>query len=299
MKQVRCNLCRDDDPGTLFYKDGYRMVRCKSCGLVYVSPRDDVHRIIRLYRRPYFELEKFARKYRTGYRNYAADRELHTEYFRKKVREILRHASFGRLLDVGTAFGYFLEEARQAGFDGWGIDVSEYAATEARKRFGKRILKGTLKDAELPLGSFEVVTAFQTLEHLPDPLENLKRMNAMLVPGGMVMLVVPDQGSWIATALGRHWFGYKPKEHLYCFTARTIIRMLDTAGFVRISASRDTARPYPVRHILERLRYLYPRISGLTSAIDAGARQLGALDLAIPVLLGDLSVIAYKRSEER
>ena len=298
MEQVRCNLCTADDPRIIFYKDGYRIVRCKSCGLVYVSPRDAFNRIVRLYSHPYFELEKFARKYRTGYRNYVADRELHAAYFRKKVREIRRHTSGGRLLDVGTAFGYFLEEARQAGFDGWGIDVSEYAATEAGKRLGKRILKGTLKDAELPAESFDVVTAFQTLEHLPDPLENLRHMYALLVPGGMVMLVVPDQGSWIAAVLGRHWFGYKPKEHLYCFTARTISRMLDTAGFVRISASRDTARPYPVRHILERLRYLYPKLSGLTRAIDAGARQLGALDLAIPVLLGDLSVVAYKKSEE-
>lgn len=295
MLSVRCNLCGHQDTRLLVEKDGFRIVRCRRCGLVYVNPRDDVEEILKIYSRQYFAIEGEGGDGRIGYRNYATDRGLHRAYFSHKLQEISKLVTRGKLLDVGCGLGYFLDEARKSGFDVWGIDVSSYAAGEAGKLVGKdRVHLGTVQDAPLAGQTFSVVTCFQTLEHMTDPMDSLLRMRTLLKSQGLLSLVVPDQGSVLARFMGRAWFGYKPREHLYLFDAKTIRKMLAKVGFAEISLHRDQIRPYPLSYILERVRYLYPKLGRLTQVFEVGLKIVGMGSRKIPVLLGDLSVLARK-----
>ena len=292
---IKCNLCGEDDTILVFKKDEYNIVRCNNCGLLYTNPRDSELEIAKIYQRPYFELEKFAGRARIGYRDYLKDKEIHKLYFKKKLRQVRRHKKKGTLLDVGCATGYFLEKAKKAGFDAWGIDISSYAIKEARKIVGKnKAYVGTAKDISIKRKNFDVVTIYQTLEHSSDPLGDLLRIYKLLIPGGLLVITVPDQGSFFEKILKKSWFAYKPKEHLYYFDSKTIKKILKKAGFVKIMVRWDDTRPYPLYYILERLSYLYPKFKGLINSVEVISKRLKVLEINIPIFLGDLYIEAFK-----
>lgn len=295
MEHVKCNLCGGDDTYLLYEKDGYNIVKCNSCGLLYVNPRDSIDKLIRIYGRPYFELEKSKRKDGIGYRNYIKDKEIHKIYFRKKIKQIKKIKPEGRLLDIGCATGFFLEEAQKEGFDVWGVDVSPYAVKIAKEVINNdKIFLGTIKEVPLKRESLDVITCFQTLEHSPDPLGELLQMHRLLKIGGVIILTLPDQGSFYEKIMRRGWFAYKPKEHLYYFNSKTIKRMIQKAGFKRISVRWDDARLYPLGYILERVGYLYHKLNTLTLKGRRLLNRFKFLNLKVPVFLGDLQVVAFK-----
>ena len=90
----------------------------------------------------------------------------------------------------------------------------------------------TLEDAGIPPHSVDLVTLWEVLEHLPDPLATLRRISVILRPGGLLALSTPDAGSAVARALGGRWPGWsKIPEHLFFFDRATLRRLPTEAGF--------------------------------------------------------------------
>ena len=88
-----------------------------------------------------------------------------------------------RLLDVGAHVGVFVDVARRRGWDAWGLEPSRWAVQEGRKQ-GVNLIQGTLHDAELDSESFDVVTMWDVVEHLADPLDDIREAARILKPGG-------------------------------------------------------------------------------------------------------------------
>src|SRR5207248_2562579 len=150
--------------------------------------------------------------------------------FARHLDRIERLLPAGRVLDVGCATGDFLMSARARGWDPIGVDPSP-AAAQARAA-GLPIRGKTIQDADVRPHSVDLVTFWDVLEHLPDPVADLRRAGTLLGPGGMVALTVPDAGGAVARLSGRRWFGYKTAgEHLQFFTGSTLSRVLRAAGF--------------------------------------------------------------------
>lgn len=162
-----------------------------------------------------------------------------------RIDLVRRHAASGDLLDVGCSTGIFLEKAREAGFAIWGLDLSEYACQTTRARVGlgeDRILQSDIAAAALlDQRKFDVITAWDVIEHCANPREDLARMAAALKPGGILVLRTPNTSSvffqsalWLSRAtLGRVKFpllSLYHSDHLVYFNPPSLNRMIETAG---------------------------------------------------------------------
>jgi SAM-dependent methyltransferase len=146
-----------------------------------------------MYGREYYEGEESNYGAFGGYggRVFGLSRRL----VRRKVFSMIgKHAKGGRLLDVGCAYGYLVDYAGRRGFEASGVDVSEYAVGEARKRFpGLDVRVADIeKGAGFGEGSLDVVTAMDVLEHCSDLEGTLAGIRGMLKRGGLLMASFPD-----------------------------------------------------------------------------------------------------------
>ena len=221
-----CVLCRGTRRRVaLTHRDG-TLVRCLACGLVSVDPLPSPEAALAPYDAAYFQSE-------TGYRDYAGEEAVFRAEFRRRLRRMRSAGRSGRLLDVGAATGAFLVAARAAGFDVAGIEPSPVA--QAALARGLDVFHGPIEAATFAPASFDVVTIFDVLEHLVDPVDALTRMRGWLRPNGRLFIAVPDFGGWWARASGVRWPMVTPKEHLYYFTRRTLRSLLCATGFEVVS----------------------------------------------------------------
>ena len=297
LESVPCNLCgstevdtiydarthleKDHDLARKFRASGDELltqplVRCRRCGLQFVSPRVAASAIL------------------DGYAagadpEYVSQMSARVRTFARTLRHIERLAGGrGRLLDVGTAAGAFLKAATDAGWDATGIEPNGWLAEWGRKRYGVSIHVGSIEDVRLA-GPFDVVTLWDVIEHTPDPTHVLERVNALLRPDGLLVVNYPDIGSWIARALGQRW-PFLSSVHLYYFTRDTMRAALERAGLDTIEM-----RPYHQRlqleYIAARGEVISPVLSRLARSI---ARGLRLSQHEVPYWIGQTFVVARK-----
>lgn len=297
--KVACNLCgasevrelypdtlRDDDRSgsvdryrctSSGYGRHHAIVACTRCGLVYASPRQCDEAISQSYQAVTDELYLEERRGRvlTFARNFRALELL--------VRDSVQwHAGRPRLLDVGCYSGIFLEIAAEHGWDAWGIEPSRWAAQEARRR-GLQVVTGTLADAEFPPESFDVVTLWDVIEHFTDPKAEIRRINRLLKPHGVVCIHTIDIGSLLPRLLGPRW-PWLMEMHLYYFSRRTLALLLRMTGF-QVVRQFAQGRYLALDYLLAQLSALSPRLPRI---LRRGAGRLGIGQWAIPINLGDL-----------
>ena len=142
-------------------------------------------------------------------------------------------APFGdrALVDIGCGAGHFLSKMRAIGWDVIGADRCEQAADRAMKSLGIPVVVGNFPEVDLPDESFDLVTAWQVLEHLDRPRPSLARMRRLLRPDGKLIITVPNQAGWGAKRFGADWIGNDLPRHLTHFSRQTLARMLEAEGF--------------------------------------------------------------------
>jgi len=233
MEYVKCNLCGENDTAAMYSIEGFNIVKCRKCGLIYVNPRPGKESLRELYNGGYFSNnDKGVSEDYLGYSDYLANRANIEKTFSKRLARIERYVSPGRILDVGCALGFFLSAASSRGWDVRGIDLSEFAVNFARKEFDGRVENKTLSESALPSAGFDAVTYWDVLEHVPDPKSELREAHRVLKPGGIIGIVVPDAGSYAAKIFGKNWPEFKRiREHIYFFNKKTLPAMLASLGF--------------------------------------------------------------------
>ncbi len=231
-----CDLCGARDAEALFtgadwpaeVPDAVAMVRCRRCGLIYLCPRPVPAAIGRFYPPDYAPFRTAVEDERRALMRWMRRRKLAT---RRALVERFSGRTMGRVLDVGCSTGLFLHEMALGGWRAEGVELTPSAVRYARERFGLAVFEGMLEDAPLVPGSFDAVTYWDVLEHVYSPAATLARTAALLAPGGIVAINVPNWDSADRRLFGRHWQGYDPPRHLYVFTRRTLGALLDRAGF--------------------------------------------------------------------
>ena len=155
------------------------------------------------------------------------------------------------------------------------------------QHYGLQIRPGELFDQEFPPRSFDVITLWDVLEHLPDPSRVIEHIAVLLKPGGLLVVNYPDRGSWLARGLGRRW-PFLSSVHLYYFTRRTMTVLLQKHGFSVVDI-----RPH-VQHL--ELDYLLMRgatVSGwLSRLLRPVGRLTGLSRRQVPYWLGQTFVAA-------
>jgi 2-polyprenyl-3-methyl-5-hydroxy-6-metoxy-1,4-benzoquinol methylase len=276
----------------VYTKDGFEIVRCPSCGLVfraYMPASDDLGAI---YSDAYFTSPADSQEIgATGYLDYVADEELHRVNARKRLEQLRRHAVPGRLLDVGCAAGFFLDEARRAGWDSSGIELSTSMASWAQDRLGLPVERVPFGNAELEPHAYDAITMWDYIEHSVDPAADLKRSHHLLKPGGILALSTGDVGSLAARLSGSRWHLLTPRHHNYFFQPHTIRRMLERSQFSVVSVGHP-AGWYSVRYLAHKLRTMIdrPAVTHITDRLHTA--RVGRVQ--IPLNLGDIMVVVAR-----
>ena len=187
-----------------------RILRCRACRFGFRQMRSSAEQLRELYR----QMDSKVYESELEGRNRAARRYL--EIVRRYVRA-------GRLLDVGCAAGLFLSHALQGGLNVTGLEPNEKLYEQARRRLaGKGEVRcTTLEMASLGEGSFDAITLWDVLEHVPEPRCFLQTCCRLLRPSGYLFINVPDLDSWEARVLGRRWPLLIP-EHLNYFNRQSL-----------------------------------------------------------------------------
>ena len=226
--QVACNLCGRDDNECIATQRGLRIVRCRTCGLVFVNPRPLADEMASLY----------ADYHARDGGNQASWDRLMGRIFRESADLLCatrKMSGSARVLDVGCGFGGFVDLMRKRGWDAEGVDPSP-AAVEAATQKGREVRLGRLEELQVDQGSYDAVTMFYVLEHLPDPMGALRKAFDLLVPGGTLLIRVPHTTP-IVRLLAPAGLGgelYDPPFHLYDFSPTVLREMLRRIGFADV-----------------------------------------------------------------
>lgn len=238
METVACSICHGTITDVVFKnlpdllikrRDvSTRLVRCDQCGLIFQNPRPTPDEMGMHYPPEYDSYEPVIQ-------NKATSGLLRLAYnfgMWKRSHYITRFKKGGKLLDIGCASGTFLNAMRNFGhWDLSGVELSDYAARIAREQFHLNVFTGSLENSNYPDQSFDVVTLWDVLEHLHDPVKSLQEINRILKYDGLLVLRSPNGDSWDAKLFGQYWAGLDSPRHLYVFTPSTLSKALDASGF--------------------------------------------------------------------
>ncbi len=202
------------------------MLRCPTCGHGWADLQLSLDRLAGIYGRGYFFGEE--------YLDYVADRAITQRNFRLRLSVLDRFtdsARHRRFLEVGCAYGFFLDLLRGRAGSATGIDISEDAVKYARENLGLDVVLGDLLTHDFGKDVFDVVCLWDTIEHLARPDLYIERIASLTEPGAVLALTTGDLGSWNARINGKHWRLIHPPTHLHYFTRPSLARLLDRAGF--------------------------------------------------------------------
>lgn len=271
LEDVACGLCGGARRERNFQDGPFAVVTCSDCGFTYVTPRLKAEALIeQVYDEGYWS--STAAKDR-GYSDYRRDAPLYLKTYRRRASILRRHfARPGRVLDVGCAAGYFLQVMREEGWDVEGLEPSDAIRPQAVERLGQeRVRGGLLSAAGFAPGSFDLVTLWDVIEHIPDFVTALREVRRLLAPGGKLLVETQNVDSRAAKLLGKKWQHYKHAEHIYHFNPTTIAVALERAGF----------------RVLENT----PRLGGKYVSMGFLSERAGRLHPAFALLLAPLKLV--------
>jgi SAM-dependent methyltransferase len=224
-----CEICGTDETVTIAVVDSFNVDRCKHCGLVYVTNPVDESDLAKLYSEQYY-LDLGSAEYspRSGDPNL---KRLYN-FNKQRLDAIERLMAPGDLLDVGCGPGFFMLSARARGWRVKGVDISARAVGFAGAGYGLEVTEGQLETASFSDQSFDLITAWQLLEHTSKPLATLKHARKLLRPDGLLVVEVPNLNSLAGRLKGKRFSASAhPRFHRYYFTHPSIHNLLKRAGF--------------------------------------------------------------------
>ncbi len=233
---VKCNFCSCNDTKTVYIKEGFNIVKCSKCGLVYVNPRLSSEAINKLYNDDYFTGKGFDKSVQ-----YEAEFLTESEKITLSDWDVSTIKSFLKkqdsknisLLDIGCGMGLFLFKAKKQNFKTLGLELSSFAVDFAISK-GLNVQNNSIFSNSFKENSFDVISAKEVIEHLPDPKTALSIMHKLLLPGGLLFLTTGNYNCPERKLRGSNWFYFMPKGHIFIFSPKTIYNFLKEAGFSKI-----------------------------------------------------------------
>jgi ubiquinone/menaquinone biosynthesis C-methylase UbiE len=261
-----CLLCNS---GRIQAADGeYHLYQCEACGYMFDNPRPTIEALVSFYSKP------------GKYDSWLVEEASRERLWKRRLKKLLKCAGSGTLLDVGAGTGQFLNLARPFFSHVTGTEVSQTALRIAKERYNLDLSQGQIEECDLPGNSFDTITLFHVLEHVPDPRKTIARCSELLNVGGVLVICVPnDVLAWtskvkmLGKKLGLRAFQkFSPKFglpramssneiHLSHFTPAVLRSSLKQADLTVIDESLD---PYyaasGVRQLLHSAYYVFHRL---------------------------------------
>lgn len=242
-----------------------KVLRCGSCGLVFLEPRDD-------------DLKEY---YREAYRKVhtpspgqeTTPEEIFKTYLPMQRLRIAKLTPFlkkdARLLDIGCSAGHFLKAVAPLVGECMGI---EYNAKDAEfvRGMGYRVWSSPIEQTDIPKESLDIITVFQTFEHIPDPVRFLETVGMYLKPDGYLVMEVPNINDPLLTVFGSEPYAdfYFREPHIFYYSPETLRRMVERCGY---AGDISTIQRY---HVLNHFWWLYAGRPQPSASVAMGDPEL-------------------------
>ena len=246
-----CGVCESqalnlihDQRGSRYFPR--RIYRCRRCGYAFVHPMPDRETLQRLYADPGYFTER-ASPGQAGQVNLGQLQraESRLDWLRPWLTD-------AKILDIGCGNGEFILKASERGLDVHGLEISPAAAHTAAALSGAQVYVDDPQGLALTGARFDLISAWDVIEHIPDPAGFIRACVSLLNDHGLIALSTPNQRNYHGVLHGIRWKGYRDgPEHLHFFNKNTLGRLMRRNGFVCVRSR--TCRISPVL-----LRWLAP-----------------------------------------
>jgi SAM-dependent methyltransferase len=159
---------------------------------------------------------------------------------RRPSRRLISPRGGRRMLDVGCGSGRLLARHRDLGWKARGLEPNEHAAQQCREQ-GLDVETASLSEVSLPDAEFDAIWLHHVIEHVPSPLDDLRRIRRALAPGGIVIVVTPNVAGLGFRLYGSCWYAIDAPRHLRLFDARTLAALARRAGFETPTLSTEAS----------------------------------------------------------
>ena len=266
-------------PESLYFETGHGpIIQCQSCGMIYAHPQPNETDIETEYGE--IEAQEYMSELLGRERQFADNYEL-----------VERFAPRGRLLDVGCFTGISLAVAQKRGWQVAGLEPSRLGRKTALERFGLEVWPGILPNPAIQSESFDVVTLWDVIEHVPDPAAVVRECWRILKPGGVLGLGTPDIGSPLARLMGGRWM-WLIRIHFHYFSRKTMGRLLADSGFT-VKHIQTQTRYFTLGHLVRRIGVYAPFMA---RGLEALLHPFAALQTRLaPIDLFDCVVIIAEK----
>jgi SAM-dependent methyltransferase len=284
----QCPACGQHHLRPLYAQAALPLKIC-DCGLVSLHPQPTEEELRALYSADYYASWGIAGDEPNS------TRLMKRATFASRLAVLPPGVKPGKVLDVGCATGAFLDVARDAGWDVYGVELSSFSSGIAQQTFGERVFCGMLHQAGYATESFDLVTLSDLLEHVSDPGEFLVEAHRVLRDGGTLLIVTPNVDSATNKLMKQGWSHYK-QEHLWYFSPETLRCLLENHGFV-VESARPAPKYLNLAYIINQFRvYPHPLLTPLCRALDFVVPE-GLKTKLFPVLCGEMVVVASRRPD--
>jgi len=217
-----CQVCKHDTSEQLYPG----ILKCSECGYVFAEMRLTDEELFAIYNQQFFEDAEFGQ--------YAGDEVFFRKNFRLRLRELKKFIDperHRRLLEIGSAYGFFLDEVRDEFASVEGIDVTDEGVRHAREKLGLNVLHADYLKHDYGEQKFDVVCMWDTIEHLRSPQLYIEKIATQTKTGALLALTTADIDSLNGRFRGSKWRMIHPPTHLHYFSSKTLTRLLDEYGF--------------------------------------------------------------------
>lgn len=287
---IHCPSCGISNHKRIGSKNYFHLYKCTNCNMFRINPlpKDNTE----IYDNDYF----FGANKGFGYSDYDSNKQAMYNTFNKYIDiikgKIVNKKENIKLLDIGSATGYFLNIANKKGFDVQGIEISSSASEIANSR-GIKTFNGVLKNFKTK-DKFDVITMLDVIEHINQPYDDIKIANTLLNKNGLLIINTPDSGSLLAKTLQHNWHLVVPPEHIFYFNKKSIAKLLNDNNFEIIDVT-NIGKTFKIEYILLML-YKWFKIDFIKSIVDNIKNSSSLNNINIPINLKDnMFVIARKK----
>lgn len=222
MKKPKCSFCQGKSVVNFLSYDVFKYYRCLKCDLAFQDPLSIRVNKRLLNKKMYGNKEKISQYFKKE------------RYFRGRAKKFLdqirKYKNEGSLLDIGSSYGLFLDEAGRAGFDIFGVELEKEAVKFSQSKFKLNIVHSSFKNFKTKR-KFDVITLIDVFEHLPNLRSAIRKVHRLLKDRGILFIQSPNIKSLMFKLTGKKWTWLLPDFHVYHFSKKSLKKILEGNGF--------------------------------------------------------------------
>ena len=258
-----CPFCSQSKPSLKYRFEDCAILRCGECDLMWLYPRPELEQLHKVYDEGYYQNKEFFQKDGNklyGYVDYLAER-INKQYDYQRVvgrvKKMLPEQGVGsdekrRWLDVGCGLGFLMDVAFDQGFQVKGVEFNRSAIRYIQSKFTFPVEYGLVQEVKFD-GVFDVISLFDVIEHMADPVDAMRFLRGIIAPDGVCVIQTMDCGSLMSRLIGKHLEDFRrTREHLYFFTRGAITRMLNETGW-EVVEIRFVGHTFQIGDLIKRI----------------------------------------------